>query len=140
MSVRSRLSFGGVGSFELRPLCIKGDLKNITEYWHRFSDQLEWKQGDESSTALHEAARRGYYEIVEYLLDKGAKVNVPTSTGKTALFLAAEGCHTNCEVLLFHRGASVYPSPHVGFKSCLDTADGNFLKILTGLAGECVQR
>ena len=140
MSVRSKLSFGGAGPFELRPLCIKGDLKNITEYWHRFSDQLEWKQGDESSTALHEAARRGYYEIVEYLLSKGAKKDVPTSTGKTALFLAAEGCHTNCEIILFHRGASVYTPPHDGFKSCLDAADGNLLKILTGLSGEFMQR
>lgn len=140
MSVRSRLAFGGAGPFELRPLCIKGDLKNITEYWHRFSDQLEWKQGDESSTALHEAARRGYYEIVEYLLNKGAKMDVPTSTGKTALFLAAEGCHTNCEILLFHHGASVYTSPYDGFKSCLDAADGNLLKILTGLSGEFMQR
>ena len=122
----------GVGHFDLRPLCVKGDLKNIIEYWNRFNDQIEWTQGSEGTTPLHEATNKGHGEVVQFLLSKGAKIDAVSSKGKTALFIAGEACNSDCEVLLVNKKASLFYTHNSVAVSCFDTADGQFLKFITG--------
>ncbi len=57
-------------------------------------------------TVLIFAAERGHTETVRILLDRGAKVNAKTSSGKqTALMKAAENGHTRIVKMLLDKGA-----------------------------------
>lgn len=113
----------GPGYFDLRPLCVKGDLKNIKEYWNRFNDQLEQK-GPEGATPLHEAAKNGHVEVVAFLLSKGANINATANGAVTPLYLASESGHKNCQLFLLSHQASAI--------DCYQTRDGPFLRVMTG--------
>ena len=121
----------GAGPYDLHPLCAKGDLKSIQEFWNRFSDQIKLLSG--GYTPLQEAARKGHCGVVDFLLSKGAKVNALSSNGETALYLAAEGCHTDCEVLLMVHGASIHHG--VPGKKAKNSRDKILLNILNGKNG-----
>ena len=121
----------GAGPYDLHPLCAKGDLKSIQEFWNRFSDQIKLLSG--GYTPLQEAARKGHSSVVDFLLSKGAKVNALSSNGETALYLAAEGCHTDCEVLLMAHGASIHHG--VLGKKAKNSRDKILLNILNGKNG-----
>lgn len=51
------------------------------------------------------AASKGYTEIVEFLLNYGAKIDAITENGTTALMMAARGNHYNTAELLLKHGA-----------------------------------
>ena len=59
-------------------------------------------------TALHVAALQGHSEIVRFLIDKGAKVNVAANNGDTPLHDAAENDHGTLVQFLLARGAEKY--------------------------------
>lgn len=63
-------------------------------------------QGDIISDAMYAAARNGHTEVVEYLLDHGAKVDAKGFFGATALHWAAINGHRETVELLMARGAS----------------------------------
>ena len=110
---------------DLHSLCIKGDLKTINESWTKYSDQLEnCKSG---FTPLHEAARKGHTGIVEFLISKGARVNALSKKKETALYYAAGGKHTECEIVLIDNKANV----RIGEITPLGSEDGEFIKMLT---------
>lgn len=54
------------------------------------------------------AAQNGYREIVQILLDGGARINARTLDGKTTLSLAARFNHPDIVRLLIERGGE-YP-------------------------------
>ena len=129
VSLARQVLGGQAGHFDLRPLCIKGDLKNIKEYWNRFHDQLEWERGPEGTRPLHEAARHGHVEVVSFLLSKGAKINSAASFNEaTPLYMASEARQKECQVLLLHHQASV--------EGVYETRDGAFLRVMTGADGK----
>ncbi|WP_179947520.1 ankyrin repeat domain-containing protein, partial [Wolbachia endosymbiont of Cylisticus convexus] len=56
-------------------------------------------------TPLHLAARSGYLNVVEKLIEKGANVNAKNSNGKTPLHYAAEKGYLNVVEKLIEKGA-----------------------------------
>ena len=62
---------------------------------------------DYGQTALIEAAVWGKVNVVEYLLDNGAKVNISDNLGTTALMRAATWADLEVVKLLVHKGADV---------------------------------
>ncbi|XP_069972992.1 putative ankyrin-containing lipoprotein Lxx09580 [Penaeus vannamei] len=58
-------------------------------------------------TALTAAAEGGHYDVVEYLLDEGASIDLREKSKFTALMLAAQGGHLDVVRLLVERGADV---------------------------------
>jgi ankyrin repeat protein len=54
---------------------------------------------------LHIAARNGYLEIVELLLEHGANPNVQDNDGRTPLHYAVENCHVGVARVLLDHGA-----------------------------------
>ena len=75
-------------------------------------DAVKWKHHEESyrnfealelGTALHYAAKNGYADRVELLLQRGANADVLDSTGKTALDLARAYRRDNTAALLNSR-------------------------------------
>ena len=72
-------------------------------------DAVKWKHDEKTyetwklfglGTALHYAAQSGYGDRVKLLLERGAKVDVLDSTGKTPLQLAQERGRTDIVALL----------------------------------------
>ncbi|MGV2433346.1 MAG UNVERIFIED_CONTAM: ankyrin repeat domain-containing protein [Rickettsiaceae bacterium] len=62
---------------------------------------------DNKNMALHIAASKGYYQIVDLLLEHGADVNAKNASGRTALHLATLYCGLSsnietCVTLLDH--------------------------------------
>ncbi|XP_031622770.1 serine protease persephone-like [Contarinia nasturtii] len=53
------------------------------------------------------AAKKGYLQMVELFLKKGASVNIQTYSGETPLYLAAMAGHKDVVQLLIQRGANV---------------------------------
>lgn len=60
-----------------------------------------------ASTPLMEAATEGHVELVKFLLEKGANVNATTATGDAALTYAAENGHTDLVEVLIEAGANI---------------------------------
>ncbi|XP_068263242.1 CARD- and ANK-domain containing inflammasome adapter protein-like [Nyctibius grandis] len=61
-----------------------------------------------SETLLHVAAANGHLMIMEYLISKGAKIDVKDEKGRTPLHRAAEKGHGEAVKVLLQRGASMY--------------------------------
>ncbi|XP_066918341.1 ankyrin repeat domain-containing protein 17-like [Clytia hemisphaerica] len=60
-----------------------------------------------ASTPLMEAATEGHVELVKFLIEKGANVNAITATGDAALTYAAENGHTDVVEVLIEQGANI---------------------------------
>ena len=56
---------------------------------------------------LLEAASKGHYRCLEFLINKGADVNETGPSGMTVLMYAAHYGHVNCVDLLIKAGADV---------------------------------
>ncbi|KAL6909249.1 putative ankyrin repeat protein [Trichoderma evansii] len=87
-------------------------LKEIVMILLEDGQDIEGKD-EHNWTALHMAARRGHAELVQLLVDKGARVNavskVPTSSvsGATALHWAAQNGHEKVLEILLKNGAEI---------------------------------
>ena len=67
---------------------------------------------DVGSTSLRTAVQRGYLDIVETLLDRGALVDTPDGFGQTPLHYAAMSGEVNIAKALLERRASVNARSH----------------------------
>lgn len=77
----------------------QGATVNDVEYQF---DQSIFKQHWRRSfgTALHHASRRGNEEMVRFLLERGARLDIKNSMNKTAVELAEEGGHESIVSIL----------------------------------------
>jgi ankyrin repeat protein len=87
------------------------DASVAPDYDHWFPDSAH-VLGDVLSDALYAAARNGHTDVVEYLLDQGAKVDAKGVFGGTGLHWAAIHGHLDTVRLLVSRGASLSMKDH----------------------------
>lgn len=73
---------------------------------------------------LHIAAAHGHTEIIDYLISKGAKLDVKDKKGRTPLHRAAEKGHVNAVKVLLQAGANMYSLDQEG-KTPLHLASQN---------------
>nr|XP_034977273.1 ankyrin-3-like [Zootoca vivipara] len=78
----------------------------------------------EDETLLHIAAAHGHIEIIDYLIGKGAKLEVKDKKGRTPLHRAAERGHGEAVKMLLQSGANMYTLDQEG-KSPLHLAHQN---------------
>src|SRR5690349_15299838 len=52
-------------------------------------------KNDQDNTILHTAVTNNYQQIVRFLLEEGAKINIPNSVGKSPLDLAQDQQNQN---------------------------------------------
>jgi len=69
--------------------------------------RLLYQKDASGYTALHHAAVGGHLDVIEVLLDKGAKLDAIGSRGETALYLAASKGNYEVVKLLSEHGANV---------------------------------
>ena len=110
MTVPSFLSFF-VGCLEkpIHKAAYKGDLKKVKEIIDRDPNEIN-VQDVQGFTPLHFASGKGHIEIVEFLLNHGADIELEILNGETPLMLAARyaryGQYETIKTLLEH-GAMV---------------------------------
>lgn len=77
---------------ELSPLhkaAKSGDLDVVKEVLSKDPKLINSQDNNNGYTPLYHACRRGRVEVVNYLIEKGADVNLGDKTGKTPLHLSA---------------------------------------------------
>ena len=82
----------------------RGAPESPDEHWPADSAHI---QNDVLSDAIYAAARNGHTEVVEYLLDHGAKIDAKGIFGATGLHWAAINGHRKTVELLLSRGANL---------------------------------
>ena len=101
-----------------------GDLEKVKEIIERSPDQINI-QDSQGFTPLHLASGKGHFEIVEFLLNHGADIELEICTGDTPLVLAAryakDGQYETIKVLLEH-GAKVNHKDENGRTALHDAA------------------
>ncbi len=75
---------------------------------------------DLGTTALALASNRGYANIVQYLLSKGANVSTVDNSGKTALIMAASNGHVDAMKILLAHGIDINAQDRSGRTALMD--------------------
>lgn len=93
--------------------------------------------GPDQKTVLHNAALGGHTDIVKFLLEQGARADVPLADGTTALHMACEQGHLAIVVYLVQYGASIFARTSTGQMprdfAAMCTATPNFLQYFDAL-------
>ena len=93
-----------------------------------------------ASLPLHEAASRGFNDMVTLLLEHGADVDQGlNSNGVTALMLAAEGGHASTCDLLLGRGASISQENTNGWNAIVVAAHNGKAGVLQVFSGHLLK-
>jgi len=93
-------------SQEVFDLLRKGDVAAVKALIEK-SPQLVEARGSDGNTLLHYAAYGGSVELVNFLLDKGAKIDAPGQRGLTPLHVAAQNNNKLATAALLARGAAL---------------------------------
>src|SRR3989338_426296 len=88
-----------MGKTSLVSLCERGAMADIQKLVEGGVD-IDGQEGEFKYTALHMAAKAGRADVVEYLLEKGAKPGPVLSYGYTPLHCAAKGDHYEAALAL----------------------------------------
>uniref|UniRef100_A0ACB8F4M9 Uncharacterized protein n=1 Tax=Sphaerodactylus townsendi TaxID=933632 RepID=A0ACB8F4M9_9SAUR len=93
-----------------------------------------------NETLLHIAAAHGHVKIIDYLISKGAKLDVKDKKGRIPLHIAAEKGHNDAVKILLQAGANMYSLDQEG-KTPLHLASRNHhTHVLKSILGEEVRR
>jgi ankyrin repeat protein len=84
----------------------KGDIQGVKALVEKTPQVLDARDGD-GMTPLHYAALGGNAELVDYLIDKGAKIDLKSAQLKTPLHLAAINDRKDAVAALLKRGAAL---------------------------------
>jgi hypothetical protein len=82
-----------------------GDLARVKVLVEQLGEDVN-KNNDSGWPALNRAAYKGHTEVCAYLLEKGARINVPEHIGYTALHLAGMGGQAETAQFLLDHGAN----------------------------------
>lgn len=101
-----------------------GNLTRVKSMVEKNPDLVNRKSGKYDEAPLHEAAGQGRLEVVKYLVEKGADVNITTKSGSRPLNQAAYGGHAEVMEYLISKGASASVDKYTG-RTLLHLAAGS---------------
>ena len=85
-----------------------GDLDKIADLFYKGGIPNVNVKGNNNVTPLILASQQGKLDVVNFLLDKGARVNDVMTDGKTALLMACKNGHTEIVKRLMEKGANQF--------------------------------
>lgn len=88
--------------------CTNGNIEKLRMILDRNSSVLtNLNFIDDGWSPIQLAAYRGHMDVVSYLIEKGANVNIKSTDGMDPLFCSLKGKHTNIFLLLAQNGAQI---------------------------------
>lgn len=105
-----------------------GDVAQVKSYFEQNPAMIN-KQFDNGRTALCMAADYGQKDVIDYLISKGADVNIPDKFTITPLLAAIFEGHTSCVEVLLKNGAKKDGKAPSG-DSYIDSAEKSEIKEL----------
>ena len=100
-------AFGTLGqSQEIFDALRKGDIRSVKALIEKSPQILEARDGS-GMTPLHYAATGGSADLINYFVDKGAKLEIQNAQHKTPLHLAAMNDRKDAAAVLLKRGATL---------------------------------
>lgn len=81
-------------------------------------------------TPLHVASKKGYYEIIETLIENGADIECMTTSGFTPLMIASYSDHVGAIEMLLDKGAKVYNKGINGKTALMYASQKGHIKVI----------
>lgn len=110
-SFKPEVKIGAERSIEL---AISGDLDEFQSHIDANKDLLNVKDEDHGNVPLHIAASKGNIEMIQYLVRKGASLNIQDVYGNTALHYALDKSNNDIAFYLLKNGCDVNISDYRG--------------------------
>lgn len=114
-----RYEGSGLGNSALHLACWKGLSRQIIERLLELGADVNLKSLLDGYNAIMCASRKGYRDIVELLLDRGANIHEKNNNGINALIYASSKGHKDIVELLLDRGADIKEKDCVGSNALL---------------------
>ena len=121
--------FGVTSAATIQELILSGDLAAVKAMIESDSGLLS-ARGADGLTPLHTAAYNGKLEIAEYLISKGADVNIRSVSASTPMHGAALRGHAEVVRLLIAKGADVNIANASGFVPVINASIGGNVGIV----------
>lgn len=108
----------------------EGHIRRLSHAVENGDIDVDEKRPSDGNTALHIACAKGHQELVQFLLDEGADVNVQNSVGETPLHLAVLHQHPAIVHVLLKYGPDISLSSDVGGSPLLYAASSEQTDVL----------
>jgi serine/threonine-protein phosphatase 6 regulatory ankyrin repeat subunit B len=114
-----RYEGSGLGNSALHLACWKGLSRQIIERLLELGADVNLKSLLDGYNAIMCASRKGYRDIVELLLDRGANIHEKNNKGINALMCASSEGHKDIVELLLDRGANIHEKNNNGINALI---------------------
>jgi ankyrin repeat protein len=98
---------GGAGAEEIHDAAGNGELQKVRKLLAANPDLVNQKDSTFSRTPLHWAARGVHFDVIKFLLEKGADASAPDNSRITALHSVSARGHREAAEFLLSRGADM---------------------------------
>lgn len=105
-----------------------GDLERVASMLAKGVD-IEYRDQKRDASALMWAAHEGHVDVLQLLLDKGAKVNTRQQLGRSALWYAAQQGQLEAAKLLAEHGADLNVTSNEGVTAVMAAKQKGFTEI-----------
>lgn len=102
-------------------------MQKLVSFFQSDRTFIDSKELGSGNTALHIACRQGHFDIVQYLLEKGADINATNNMNFTPFFAAVGNKKKGVAELLIEWGADIYKKNNAG-KTAFDIIKNEELK------------
>jgi ankyrin repeat protein len=101
-------------------------VRTALEFWAN----INYRSGQYSITPLMQASGNGYLEIVKYLVEKGASLNLFSNEGTTALMFAGNQGHLEVVKYLVEKGADITATDKNNRTALMQASGNGYLEIV----------
>ena len=103
---------------------LRGKIEDLKEYLYNYPEAVDLKDKRNGNVPIHLAASKGNLPLTNFLVSKGANLNIQDIFGNTALHYATDKSRKEMVLFLLNNGARINVQDFKG-NSCLHIAARN---------------
>jgi ankyrin repeat protein len=93
---------------------LRGRMEELKEYLYQYPEAIDLKDGRNGNVAIHLAASKGNLPLMNFLVSKGANLNIQDMFGNTALHYATDKARKEMVLFLLNSGARINMQDYKG--------------------------